>query len=167
MKEYYFFWKGPLSQWTNSEFIDDEGITYNTAEQYMMYQKAKLFGDVEIMREILNTTSPREQQKLGRLVNNFDQNIWNENAISIVTKGNIYKFSQNKHLRDLLIETKDKFLVEASPIDKVWGIGLAEDNPLIVDESNWQGTNWLGICLMNTRDYIINNYSKSDNSEFL
>lgn len=152
--KYYFFWNGPFSQWYKSEFTVD-GITFVTAEQYMMYEKAKLFNDDEIAELILKTDNPSDQKILGRSVKNFDKDIWEKHAKDIVTKGNIAKFSQNEDLLSFMKTTKDLILVEASPYDRIWGIGLGEDDPDIEDESKWQGTNWLGECLMRAREVLI------------
>lgn len=152
--KYYFFWNGPFSQWYKSEFTVD-GITFVTAEEYMMYEKAKLFNDDEIAELILKTDNPSEQKILGRSVKNFDKDIWEKHAKDIVTKGNIAKFSQNEDLLSFMKTTKDLILVEASPYDRIWGIGLGEDDPDIEDESKWQGTNWLGECLMRAREVLI------------
>lgn len=153
-EKFTFFWKSPLGQWNKSPFIDENGIQYSCAEQYMMYNKAILFGDLETAQKIMNTTSPKEQQALGRIVKNFDKDIWDLNAKSIVIKGNILKFSQNPKQKELLMSTEGTILVEASPFDKIWGIGLAEDDPRIFDRTQWQGTNWLGECLTIVRTYF-------------
>ncbi|MFL1897263.1 NADAR family protein [Aquimarina sp. 2-A2] len=159
-EEYYFFYetKHPFSQWNKSEFQID-GLTFNSAEQYMMYGKAKLFDNKEITEKIMASKNVREQKKLGREVKNFDLEIWNENAIDIVYKGNKAKFEQNADYLKLLLSTKGKTLVEAIPTDKTWGIGLTADD---IDAKNilkWKGTNWLGIALTELRqEFLENNY---------
>jgi len=156
-EKYTFFWKDKIAQWNIQSFKDNDGIEYNCAEQYMMAQKALLFNDIEIHNLIMNEKSPKEQQKLGRIIKNFNQDIWNENAEQIVYNGNYFKFTQNKDLLEILLSTKDTQLVEASPFDKIWGVGLGEDNPLILDEKNWQGQNLLGKTLTKVRNDIKNN----------
>ena len=99
--------------------------------------------------------SPKEQQKLGRKVHNFDKAKWNTVARTIVYRGNIAKFIQNPKLGEMLVATKGTTLVEASPIDTIWGIGLAEDNPLVKDRQTWKGLNWLGETLTKVRDDIM------------
>jgi len=146
---YYFFWGGICSQWAESPFTEF-GIEFNCTEQFMMAAKAKMFEDDETYNLIMATQSPREQKKLGRQVKNFDAEKWNQNAIKIVTLGNYNKFTQHEPSAEFLKANSDKFFVEASPYDKVWGIGLSENNPLIHDPDNWKGTNWLGICINNT-----------------
>jgi ribA/ribD-fused uncharacterized protein len=122
----------------------------------MMYHKAKLFGDTVIASEILKTTDPGEQKALGRKVKDFDPIIWEKNAKQIVYDGCKLKFTQNHKLLNVLLQTKGTLLVEASPYDKVWGIGLGEDDPLIHDPKNWKGTNWLGEVLTKLRDDLLN-----------
>lgn len=152
--KFYFFYGGFLSQWHGSEFVID-GVKYNCAEQYMMSEKAKLFGDDFKYDLIMQTSNPYRQKKLGRLVNNFNLRKWNEVCKDVVVKGNYAKFSQNENLKKLLLETGDKELVEASSTDTIWGIGMGEyDTPFIYDKSKWQGTNWLGECLMRVRDML-------------
>lgn len=152
------FWKemelnGYLSQWYNSKIIVD-GISYLNAEQYMMAQKAKLFGDEKIFNEIMKKDTPREFKKLGRLIKNFDDDIWNREKINIVLKGNIHKFSQNEKLKKLLLDTGDKILIEASPYDDIWGVKLREIDSSILNINAWKGENLLGFILMEVRDYL-------------
>jgi len=149
------FWESDEipSQWYPSDFEVD-GVEYNCCEQYMMAAKARLFGDEEALEAIMETDDPREQKRLGRLVVGFDEDTWNEVAVDIVTEGNFAKFSQNPEMKAWLLSTQDKILVEASPYDKVWGVGLREDDPRILDREQWDGTNWLGIALSNVRDML-------------
>ena len=126
------------------------------AEAWMMAEKAKLFGDAETRQKILASCDPKEQKELGRKVKNFNADVWNANAKSIVYEGCKLKFAQNHNLLKTLLETEGTLIVEASPYDKIWGIGLAEDNPLIHDPKNWQGTNWLGEVLTQLRDNLLN-----------
>lgn len=142
-----------LSQWYPCQF-EVEGVTYTSAEQYMMAEKAKLFGDEEIRAEILNTDDPRMCKALGRKVKNFDKAVWDKEKEHIVRKGNAKKFLQNSALRNFLLSTGDKVLVEASPTDRVWGIGLGQNNPNALDPQKWRGQNLLGFALMNVRDFI-------------
>lgn len=155
MEKFTFFYrsKSPFSQWHPSYF-EIEGISFSCAEQYMMYGKAKLFGDEEIAQKILAAKQPREQKRLGRKVRNFDPKIWEENAKAIVYKGNYAKFTQNEALKSALLSTKGTTLVEASPTDKIWGIGLSESDARAYDRSTWQGTNWLGEVLTQLREAL-------------
>lgn len=151
--EMVLFWDGPFSQWEPCNFVVN-GIEYNCAEQYMMAEKARFFEDEETLNEIMDTDDPREQKRLGRLVEGFDENRWNEVAIEIVVKGNLAKFSQNPELKKILLDTESRILVEASPYDKIWGIGLRETDPRALDREQWLGTNWLGEALSQVRDTL-------------
>lgn len=152
--KYTFFWQSFLSQWTYTEFSDGEQ-TYNCCEQYMMYQKAKLFNDKETANMIMLSKTPREQKALGRQVKNFDLSIWNKNKEQIVYNGNYLRFSQNPEHREKLFKTAGTTLVEASPYDKIWGIGLTKDDPRALDESQWEGQNLLGKILTKVRDDLM------------
>lgn len=163
MSEIKFFWKGILSQWAETPFSDpatvdenDEPIVFCCAEQYMMYRKAKLFRDDEIAKLILATSSPKTMQELGRAVKNFDPLTWDAVKQAIVYHANYFKFRQNQAARDVLLQTGEKVLAEASPYDLVWGIGYAEDNPLAKNIDNWKGKNLLGKILMLVRIEIQN-----------
>ena len=153
--DYFFFWGGVFSQWYKSNFTL-EGITFNTAEQYMMYKKALLFEDIEIANQILKCNDPKKQKELGRKVKNFNMAMWNEHCLQYVFRGNHAKFDQNKRLYDMLMNTTPALLVEASAFDKIWGIGLDEKTASKTPESEWPGTNWLGKTLTNVRDHFLN-----------
>lgn len=155
MKEKFtFFWGGVFSQWQLADITID-GKTFNCCEQYMMYKKAMLFNDTEIAEQIMKTHFPNEQKALGRKVKNFDKNAWEEIANEVVYEANYAKFTQNLELQPYLLDTDDTTLVEASKFDKIWGIGLTEDDPLAQDRSTWKGTNWLGIILTAVRENLM------------
>lgn len=151
MSKFEFFYGGVFSQWYPSEFIINE-VIYNTAEQFMMAMKAKYFDDQDAYAKIMETDDPSEQKAIGRQIKNFNAEAWNAVSRGYVYEGNIAKFTQNKHLLKQLLNTKDKEIVEASPYDKIWGIGLGYDNPDCMDKSKWRGTNWLGEVLMKVRN---------------
>jgi ribA/ribD-fused uncharacterized protein len=159
--DFIFFWKtdkyflstGCFSQWQESYFIAD-GYNYSCAEQYMMGQKALLFNDKETFEKILSATQPREIKSLGREVKYFDSNVWDKVKYSIVLNGNFYKFTQNEVMMKTLISTENKILVESSPLDKIWGIGLAENDKNINDPNYWKGENLLGFALMEVREKL-------------
>lgn len=157
--EYEFFYSGPFSQWCPSIFVINE-VEYNCAEQYMMAQKALYFGDIDTAECIMLTKSPRIQKKLGRAVSNFDLGKWASVAKDIVYEGNYAKFTQNKPLLDELLATYPKTLVEASPTDCVWGIGLSKYDEKRFDKKQWRGKNWLGEVLTKVRDDIMNAIKK-------
>jgi ribA/ribD-fused uncharacterized protein len=155
--KFTFFWKGnsPLSNWHPSVFTHD-GITFKCSEQYMMYHKAKLFGDTEIMEKVMQTDSPKEQKALGRQVKNFNSEEWLEKCIPIMEDGLKSKFEQNPEMLKKLLATGDSIIAEASPYDQVWGIGLSEEDPLAQNISTWNGKNLLGKILMSVRKKIKN-----------
>lgn len=153
--KYTFFWRGPFSQWHPSKFeVPGFEEKFMCAEQYMMWSKAILFGDENTAELILNTNSPKAHQILGRQVKNFDLDKWNANARGIVFSGNYWKFMQNPDLLEILLKTGNTTLVEASPIDKIWGIGLDEETAKVTPSNQWKGTNWLGLTLTEVREYI-------------
>jgi ribA/ribD-fused uncharacterized protein len=162
--EYLLFWghkpsldgsisKTCFSQWWESAFTV-EGITYPTAEHWMMAEKARLFGDNAKLSEILAAPSPAHAKALGREISAFDAEIWSEKGYEIVVQGNVYKFSQNPELKAFLLATHNKVLVEASPVDRIWGIGLEQNSPLATQPWYWKGTNLLGFALMEVRDML-------------
>ena len=161
--------KSSLSQWYIKDFRDND-LVFNCMEKYMMYNKALLFDDKDIANEILNTNQPKAIKELGRKVKNFNDELWDKMKYKIVFTGNYYKFSQNADLRNFLLSTKNKVLVEASPYDKVWGIKMKYDDENIENPFCWKGENLLGFALMEARDEIkrvYKNYDLIDWSKFL
>lgn len=142
-----------FSQWYNAPFVVDD-VPYPTAEHYVMAQKAKLFGDTAIFEQIIHANHPKQAKDLGRKVANFDEKVWNEHRFDIVVKGNFAKFSQHDALKAFLLGTGNRVLVEASPVDKIWGVGLAKDDEKIDNPLNWNGLNLLGFALMVVRELI-------------
>ncbi|MDQ1234625.1 ribA/ribD-fused uncharacterized protein [Paenibacillus sp. SORGH_AS306] len=155
-ESFLFFYRdtSPFSQWYPASFIL-EGQQFTSAEQYMMYGKAQLFGDREIARRVIEAPHPRQQKALGRQVQRFDNDLWNQEAKNIVYRGNHAKFTQNPELLLVLLATAGHTLVEASPTDRIWGIGLAEDDPRIHQRATWRGTNWLGEVLTQLREDLL------------
>jgi ribA/ribD-fused uncharacterized protein len=162
--KYLFFWghaprrdgsigASCLSQWWPSPFVVD-GVRYATAEHWMMAGKARLFGDAEAERQALDAGSPAAAKRAGRLVRGFDDAIWERERSAIVRAGSVHKFGQNAELRDFLLATGDRVLVEASPLDRVWGIGLAADDERAQDPALWRGLNLLGFALMEAREEL-------------
>ncbi|SDT80050.1 NADAR family protein [Actinoplanes derwentensis] len=163
--KYLYFWghqagkdgdpgAGCLSQWFPSVFRVD-GVEFATAEHYMMWRKAKLFGDEVMAGKILAAGHPHEAKKLGGRVAGFDQRIWDEHRMPIVVAGNLAKFSADPALRDYLTATGDRILVEASPMDRIWGIGLTRDDERAADPYRWRGLNLLGFALMEVRARLV------------
>lgn len=154
-KDYVYFWQPPsvFSQWTPSRFTS-EGVIYTSAEQYMMAEKARLFEDFATRAQILASDDPKRQKALGREVRGFDGTVWEKNRLEIVTAGNFAKFGQNPEARAILLATGEKTLVEASPFDRIWGIGLRADDARVYDPRQWRGLNLLGKALMAARDHL-------------
>lgn len=154
-KKYYFFFRKHMwgSQWYPSIYIVN-GVKYHCNEQYMMAQKALLFNDTKIYDKIMKTKDPKRIKALGRQVNNFEDNIWDNNKYRIVLEANYAKFSQNLYLKDQLLQTGDKIIAEASPYDNIWGIGLTASDKRAQDMSKWLGQNLLGKALMETREKL-------------
>lgn len=142
-----------FSQWFESPFSIN-GYSYKTSEHWMMAQKAHLFDNHEIAERIIASKKPAEAKDLGRQVLNFDQDIWLQKRFEIVRLGNIHKFNQNPDLMDFLLNTHNRVLVEASPVDSIWGIGMAKDHPDIQNVKAWPGLNLLGFALMEARDFL-------------
>jgi ribA/ribD-fused uncharacterized protein len=154
MYTFFFTEASPFSQWYRCSFSVD-GQVFNCAEQYMMYGKALLFGDGEVAREILAADHPRQHKALGRKVKGFDDAIWRRERERIVLAGNRAKFTQSAELRELLLATRGTTLVEASPYDRIWGIGLAASDPRAQDAAQWKGQNLLGKILTALRDELL------------
>ncbi|MBO9199318.1 MULTISPECIES: NADAR family protein [Niastella] len=164
--KYNFFWghtpkipgvtdKSCLSQWFPAAFTV-EGITYPTAEHWMMAEKARLFKDEEALEKILNSSKPGTAKALGRTVRNFDKAVWEAKAYHIVVEGSVRKFSQNESLKNFLLTTGNTIIVEASPRDRIWGIGLGQERAA-EGPHVWRGKNWLGFALMEARDKLNTN----------
>ncbi|OMP76322.1 NADAR family protein [[Flexibacter] sp. ATCC 35208] len=145
--------KSCFSQWWYAPFTVNEK-TYPTAEHWMMAGKATLFGDTEIEKQILNTPSPASVKALGRKVANFDPAKWDAAKREIVTQGNFHKFSQHPDLKAFLLDTGKEVIVEASPMDRIWGIGMAATNVNAPYPEKWRGQNLLGYALMAVRDLL-------------
>ena len=141
---YHFFWSGPFSNWYPAAFWD-YGTCYNCVEQYMMAHKAMVFGDYDTHASIMFEDDPKVIKELGRKVKNYDEVRWNFFRQQVVFRGCLQKFLQNADLREQLIDTGDDLLVEASPYDRIWGIGFREINA-VIHRAQW-GENLLGKIL--------------------
>ncbi|MFJ8747799.1 NADAR family protein [Streptomyces sp. NPDC102441] len=142
-----------LSQWWPSPFTVDS-VTYASAEHWMMAGKARLFGDVEAEARAVAASSPAAAKKVGRLVRGFDDDVWAQERFTLVVEGSVHKFGQDPELRTYLLRTGERVLVEASPMDRIWGIGLAKDDPRTADPASWRGLNLLGFALMEARERL-------------
>lgn len=161
-QKFLFFWghrpaahsiitKSCFSQWWIEDFMIGNEV-FCCMEQYMMASKARLFGDETMRQLIMTNKDPKSIKALGRGVRGFDETIWDKFKYSIVSNGNYYKFLQNSSLLDFILSTSNRILVEASPYDKVWGIGLQESDENIENPKFWQGENLLGFALTQIRD---------------
>jgi hypothetical protein len=161
--KYVFFWghqpgkagitSSCFSQWYEAPFVID-GQRYATAEHFMMAEKAALFSDLTAKARVLEAPTPGAAKALGRGVSGFDEAVWVENRFAIVVQANLAKFTQNPELRAFLKQTGSRILVEASPVDNVWGIGLAQDDERANNPNQWEGLNLLGFALMEIRSRL-------------
>lgn len=156
-KKYVYFWSvndidyGCFSQWYKTEFEEND-VWFNCSEQYMMAKKALLFGDYEVYEKIMKTDSPKNMKALGRKIKGFDPKLWNNHRYEIVLCGNMLKFGYDAELLEKLQETGDAIIAEASPYDKIWGIGMKKRKGLT--EKDWCGDNLLGKVLMEVRKFL-------------
>jgi ribA/ribD-fused uncharacterized protein len=153
-EKFTFFWSGPFSNWHPAPFVLD-GVTYNCSEQHMMAEKARMFEDTNSLDRIMSAVDPSDQKRYGREVLNFNKEEWEKTARERVFRGCYAKFTQNNGLKHILLATVGTTLVETSPTDCIWGIGLRKEDPRALDRSQWRGTNWLGEVLNKVRDKIL------------
>ncbi len=162
--EYLFFWghkkptkgvsKSCFSQWYDAAFKVDKNH-FMTAEHYMMYRKAMLFDDREAVKKLLAATNPGAAKAIGREVQGFVQETWQQHRFEVVVEGNFAKFKAHEDLKNFLLGTDDQILVEASPVDPIWGIGLDEYHSNRFNPNLWKGENLLGFALMEVRDRLL------------
>lgn len=145
--------RGCLSQWWPAPFTVDD-VTYATAEHWMMAAKARLFADPRAERAALEAPNPALAKAAGRTVAGFDEDVWARQRFSIVVQGSLHKFTSDDALRAFLLRTGDRVLVEASPRDRVWGIGMSAKDPDAESPATWRGQNLLGFALMEARDHL-------------
>ncbi|GGF92880.1 hypothetical protein GCM10010912_42380 [Paenibacillus albidus] len=143
-----------FSQWFTSPFTVDHE-QYSCTEQYMMAEKARLFGDKEMLKKIMEAGHPKAMKAYGRAVTPFDAKLWDQTCYDIVKRGNFAKFTQNPELGSFLKATQNRILVEASPADRIWGIGMAKDHPEVENPMKWRGNNLLGFALAEVRDLML------------
>lgn len=169
--DYLFFWghtqkqagvtdASCLSQWFPAVFMID-GVRYATAEHFMMTEKARLFGDQEALAKILEAKTPAEAKALGRTVRGYDDVAWGRARSESVVRGNVAKFAQNEAMGSFLRSTRDRVIVEASPRDRIWGIGMGASNPDARIPARWRGRNLLGFALMEARARLFDPSSPS------
>jgi len=148
-----FFLKEWLSNFRACKIISNDN-TFSNTEQMFMYHKALFFEDFEIAEKILNTPVPYEAKALGRQVRGYVDEEWSKIRYDVMFQANLCKYIQNDNLRVKLLATGDKILVEVNPRDRIWGIGMDENNPNIYDETKWKGLNLLGKVLMEVREQL-------------
>lgn len=162
--KYVYFWghrprrdgsvgAGCFSQWWPSPFSVD-GTVYATAEHWMMAGKARLFGDAEAEARAIAAGHPKQAKDAGRSVRGFDEEEWRRHRFELVVEGSVHKFGRHPELGAYLLGTGARVLVEASPLDRVWGIGLAADDERAHDPARWRGLNLLGFALMEARQRL-------------
>lgn len=150
----FFFGKEDfLSNWHPAHFTV-RGVSFGCVEQFMMYSKAVLFDCRDVAEQVLQTSDPKAQKTLGRKVRNFDAGVWDSKRVNIVTVGCREKFAQNPHLLEMLLATGTRHLVEASPYDRIWGIGVGAADPRAENPTRWLGKNLLGEALMAARTIL-------------
>ena len=166
--KWLFFWghtpakdgsvsKSCFSQWWDGHPFPIGDDLYRTAEHYMMAEKARLFRDDAILKKILDARTPAEAKKLGRKVQGFNEAQWLERRWDIVVRGNLAKFGAHVELREFLINTGSRVLVEASPYDQIWGIGMVATDDRAENPERWKGLHLLGFALMEVRAILLNN----------
>jgi ribA/ribD-fused uncharacterized protein len=152
---YALFWGSPFSNWYKSKFIV-KGMEFNCVEQFMMACKALQFNDRNALDLIMSTSDPRKQKAYGRSVKGYDDKEWEALRYPVVREGVFAKFDQNIQIQPILLATNQLILVEASPKDTIWGIGLDANHPDATNPGKWKGTNLLGMALMDGRSTLQN-----------
>jgi ribA/ribD-fused uncharacterized protein len=143
--EIYSNWHRP------AKFVDEDGQAFDNSEQFMMWGKSRVMGDVEMAAAMLAEADPKELKKLGRKVKNWNEALWKKYRLPVMVHGCYLKFSQNPAMKAELLATGERILAEASPEDRIWGIGLEESDPRCLDTNTWDGLNLLGEALMIVR----------------
>jgi ribA/ribD-fused uncharacterized protein len=156
-ERFTFFWRAdsPFSQWHAEAPFEKFGLRFATAENWMMWRKAQLFGAPPALLQAILNADPAAAKALGRQASGFVEPVWQVVARPLVAEGNYAKFTQNPAALRALLETAGTTLVEASPRDRIWGIGLGADDPLALSRSTWRGRNWLGEVLTEIRDTLL------------
>lgn len=153
--KYVLFWGSIFSNFANTPYTSHDGIKFFCSEQEFMYRKAMLFEDEEIAEKILKSRDPKQVKKLGRLVKNFNNEVWDKVRYDVMYTACRSKFTKNKEANKALLSYPGKTFVEASPFDTIWGIGLGEYDYRATNPSLWLGQNLLGKVLTQLRDELI------------
>lgn len=152
--KYVLFWGSIFSNFANTPYVSYDGINFFCTEQEFMYRKAMLFEDEETANRILKSKDPKEIKKLGRLVKNYDDVVWDAVRYEAMYSACRSKFTKNKEAKKALLSHPGKTFVEASPFDTIWGIGLSEVDCSATDPAQWRGKNLLGQILTRLRDEL-------------
>jgi len=152
--ECVLFWSGWPSQHAPATF-EVCGVWYNCTQQYLMAERARMFGDADRLDDIMWSRDPVQQTVLGHAVKNCDEARWRRAVPAMLLRGNMAKYAQNATLKRLLLATHPKVLVQASPYDTVYGVGLTPHDPRALDPEHWRGLNLLGTALMQTRQTLL------------
>ncbi len=148
---YVYFYTNEFSNFHICSFTF-HGFVFGNTEQAFMWQKAMTFGDLDMAQKILETPDdPMGVKHMGRMVKGYDDTIWSSVREQVMLDVNLAKYSQNEYLKTMLLDTGSRIMVEASPVDRIWGVGLSENDPEILEETNWLGQNLLGHVLMAVR----------------
>jgi hypothetical protein len=129
-------------------------VRYNCVEQYMMAEKARLFKDNESLNRIMKATDPSDQKRYGRAVRGFDAQKWSSVCYQVVLRATLEKYRQNPELCEKLLATESLTFVEASPKDKIWGIGMDKNHKDATKPGRWLGKNLLGKAITEARTII-------------
>ena len=144
-----------MSNWKICKIVDPiTKLEFDSTEQIYMWYKAHFFNDVDTRKQLELKLTPKQAKDLGRVVKNYQDDLWECVRFDYMVYSNYLKYTQNPDLKAKLLATGEKVLVEASPYDKVWGVGLLANNPLILDDKNWTGRNLLGKSIMKVRSMI-------------
>lgn len=152
-----FFYSGrqAFSNWHHSpDQLIMRGLSFDHSEGAFMAMKAWFFMDLDAVAACHAEKDPCAVKAIGRTIRGYDDAAWSLVRLGFMAYVNLLKYRQNPEMAAELLGTGDRTLVEASPVDQVWGVGLAEDDPLIQSPSNWRGTNLLGVALMQVREVL-------------
>lgn len=144
---------GAFSNWAPTPFTVD-GVSFSTAEQYIMYRKCLTFGDTVTAEKLLSSDSPKEQKALGREAAGYIDSVWAGIRQTVAIRGLYAKFSQDAELKRLLLGTGDAVLVECTSNDRIWACGLDRDDDDRLSADRWKGQNILGFALMEVRNML-------------
>lgn len=154
-----FFWMPDsfMSNWYSPSplyLIDHPSVRFENSEAAFMFLKAMTFGDLFVAKQVIANQDPKYTKGLGKTVNGFTDEVWAEERYNCMLDACFAKFTQNPKLAKKLLATGSKILVEASPYDKIWGVGLAPNDVRVLNPANWRGLNLLGEVLMDIRDLL-------------